>query len=213
MHMRSNPATSHPRRSSRLMCSNVLISLAVVFALLWVQSVIRGYGINVYTEVVMGPSAVNNYTSHQRAWSSSHGRMWFAYVRAELIEESARHEKRLRAYYAPAPRGEKVERYDAPKLLARLGIDWKRTDNSSVDAQGHYVYREILFCVPYWLLTVLAGGIGWSIGRKPRRTRGRIKRGLCIVCGYDVRATPGRCPECGYVAGERHGAAAASASA
>ncbi|MDB5296507.1 MAG: hypothetical protein JWO31_2490, partial [Phycisphaerales bacterium] len=54
--------------------------------------------------------------------------------------------------------------------------------------------------VAYWLacappaamVTPLFAG-GWL----RRRRRRRRKAGLCPACGYDLRASPGRCPECG----------------
>jgi hypothetical protein len=52
---------------------------------------------------------------------------------------------------------------------------------------------------PYWfimLLTAILPGArlaGWR--RRARRLR--MRPGLCQHCGYDCRATPDRCPECG----------------
>jgi hypothetical protein len=51
--------------------------------------------------------------------------------------------------------------------------------------------------VPHWLVLVAtAVAPTWWLARLRSRVR-RKRRGLCPRCGYDLRATPGRCPECG----------------
>ena len=54
-----------------------------------------------------------------------------------------------------------------------------------------------LLAVPYWLLALVAAavpvaGLVGAVRRRARRVWGR-----CVACGYDLRATSGRCPECG----------------
>jgi hypothetical protein len=50
---------------------------------------------------------------------------------------------------------------------------------------------------PQWPL-VIAAALAPAVG-VVRRRRTRILPGTCRRCGYDLRATPSRCPECGAV--------------
>ena len=77
-----------------------------------------------------------------------------------------------------------------------------------------YTYSEL---VGHCVLTL--GGFAFGIffaatavlyGAKAIQWRRRLANGLCPVCGYDLRATPERCPECGTPAGAAKGVASPS---
>ena len=48
-------------------------------------------------------------------------------------------------------------------------------------------------------LMVIMGTVNWLHAARLRRALSRHASGRCRVCGYDLRATPERCPECGAV--------------
>jgi hypothetical protein len=52
--------------------------------------------------------------------------------------------------------------------------------------------------VPYWFVSLATAStpLIWMYRRK---TLTRGEPGCCNICGYDLRATPDRCPECGTV--------------
>jgi hypothetical protein len=49
---------------------------------------------------------------------------------------------------------------------------------------------------PQWFVVVVSGALAVSRLRRRRRKR-RGSHAVCPACGYDLRASPGRCPECG----------------
>jgi hypothetical protein len=62
--------------------------------------------------------------------------------------------------------------------------------------------------VPYWAVALTAAILPWQWLALRRRWRLSYRRQnhLCLRCGYDLRASPDRCPECGTAA-KRHAAA------
>jgi hypothetical protein len=74
-----------------------------------------------------------------------------------------------------------------------------------------FALSMMLLCVLSWATPVrfyldeiggaaiLLGAIIALIGWPYTRERTWAAKGLCPKCGYDLRATPDRCPECGAV--------------
>jgi hypothetical protein len=84
-------------------------------------------------------------------------------------------------------------------ILSHFGFaDWGRHKlMGQLEAFSAGIYLR------YWVLAIVFGilpGIKTlNLVLASQRRRYRRSHGLCLVCGYDLRATPDRCPECGTV--------------
>lgn len=80
------------------------------------------------------------------------------------------------------------------------GVVWQTYDQHHGFSGEFFTTRARLIVIPYrWpvIVSAIAPTI-WLIGAiRARRKYSRHARGLCIECGYDLRASPERCPECG----------------
>jgi hypothetical protein len=88
-----------------------------------------------------------------------------------------------------------------PTRLQQWGFAYHRGRQVEMEEQGNWpIVPHDVFAAPYWFIVLsLAVGptlaaVRWS---RAYKARSRSRRGLCQHCGYDCRATPQRCPECG----------------
>ena len=74
--------------------------------------------------------------------------------------------------------------------VTQLNIGWRTTEPA-----GTWTDRRLRF--PLWCPLVLLLPLPVVRFGQWRAQRRRARQGHCPTCGYDLRATPDRCPECG----------------
>ena len=183
------------RRKLLTLCSAVSLLLCAAACVLWASSYVSGRGVVVtrflyeegFADVPPGVIPADHYrifylgASNGRALFNTH-RMaqdggsrgewpgdpqWHAYAPADLISRPTRWWHTLGFSFDPAASG--------------------------FDGRGDDVWVILPLWVPALLAAILPA---WAVlsRRSAARRRGA---GRCLACGYDLRATPDRCPECG----------------
>jgi hypothetical protein len=92
------------------------------------------------------------------------------------------------------PQGFKPTRAD--EVLGRLGFQFILSDVHRWPA-GALSFRRAF--IPYWFVTMMTVVLPFMWWRRRHRRPIRVRGHRCVNCGYDLRATPDRCPECGTV--------------
>jgi len=80
--------------------------------------------------------------------------------------------------------------------IARWGVKWQDLSVAGQCWGGRLFIRHWLILLVSIVIAAFASLPYITIDR---RRSWRLKHGLCLKCGYDLRATPDRCPECGTV--------------
>jgi hypothetical protein len=178
--MRENRLRLYDGMKRRLL--NLLTALSLLLCVAVVGLWVRGYLRTDTVCVVRGRTLLYG--------ESSRGAVAFAvYTGFPPSEEPVVQDASVRGWAWQTTPGR--DRYMGVKRT--LGFYWyyRATPPASVQRILHVPDAAILLAGAF--LPALGAARWWRSRRGP-------KPGICSRCGYDLRATPGRCPECGKVA-------------
>jgi hypothetical protein len=128
------------------------------------------------------------------------GPMWFPLPTFESDLMSPSVEPSIQTELAQSPR-HFFSRLQGNVFVTGKGFGFGRLGyiGTTLTYSGGLSAKDWAILAPDWVIVLLSlplPAIAY-IRRRQRRTREIV--GQCIQCGYDLRATPERCPECGTV--------------
>ena len=182
----------------RLLAIAAALSLALCAATIamWVRSDWRQDGIR---HVVVRPSTmlsrVDQLISSNGRLLAIHNTDTFADGRVfQQMEPGLRKTAGWSAYAGQRPTASSIP--DAQREM--FGVRYKATQTADPILLNRAAYLVVPYAVPGVAFAILP--VAWLLAVvRRRRTASRIAAGRCGSCGYDLRSTDGRCPECGTV--------------
>lgn len=198
---------SHSRRASRFLSRTPSVMAAcgmiaaIALGVLWIRS-FSAFEIAFYR---LAPSDAR-VDYHTWGCTSVRGVIAFEWTRirrlradAAAVSQSGFYWMRLPdQVWVPALRAVGPSRlWDSGLGFAFLAGDWS-------SQYPENPRKDLGVSVPVWFLIALVlipSLLLLAQERRRWRKRTRIRQGLCRECGFDVRASPDRCPECGTTIG------------
>ena len=163
--------------------------LAATAAALWAVSHLA----SIFVGYAHAPASVEPVAVFRLDLAAGNGNGWIRLVRADTVYDTSLVVGPPGFHFRFKPST------DVAKFAGRsvLGFGRKRL-------RPAVWYSEDGVAFPLWLPIILFALLPSLRAHNRHRQRRRRAGGACLSCGYDLRATPGRCPECGAAGTVHH---------